>query len=275
MRRLLFFFLVCFFCVTSFAQKMMKYLTVEQIDESFVMYYYNYTHSEKGDKQVVPMLLQVGHNVQKFTCLFDYHSDSLGLVYDNKPQDTRLLSQKSYEIRSKPVCKNKISWVLFSNYPKGKQSITDRVFSDYFISEEEITFADWSLVDESKTIGGYECQKAVTNLYGRVWTAWYTRKIERPDGPWLLKGLPGLVVLAEDDSGGYKFELQRIEHRKTPIVFNPKDYFKSKRETVLKAQKKFYDDMAQYAKNTEIGKEMSDMPQTPRRPYFPLRKVTK
>ena len=275
MRRLLISFLLLFACISSFAQKMMKYLTVEQIDESFVMYYYNYTHSEKGDKQVVPMLLQVGHDVQKFTCLYDYNSDSLALVFDNQPQDTRFTLNKVNEIRRKPGCRIEVSWVLYTNYPEGKQSITDRVFLDKFISEEEITIPDWSLVDERKTIGGYECHKAVAKLYGRVWTAWYTRKIERPDGPWLLKGLPGLVVLAEDDSGGYKFELQRIEHRKTPIVFNPKNYFKSKRETVLKAQKKFYDDMAQYAKNTEIGKQTSDMPQTPRRPYYPLRKISK
>ena len=257
------------------AQKKMFYTKVKLIGESNLICYYNYVHSEREVLDSVQTVLQIGDEVQRFSSFVYYRRDSLGYILKNEYQEKDVLDRESRKINNLPEAKKDMSWVLYTNYPEGKQSITDRVFTDRFISEEDITVPDWTLEDEHKVISGYECNKATTHLHGRNWTVWYTPKIERPDGPWLLKGLPGLVVFAEDDSGGYKFTLQKIEHRKTPILFNIKDYFKSKRVDVLKNRKKYYDDMAQYVKNTEIGKQTSDLPQTPRRPFYPLRKISK
>lgn len=141
-------------CTTmATAQKKMVYMTVDKIDEGFLMYHYQFVHHETGVERVVPMVLQVGHQCQRFGSLPFYLKDSLALTFGNKPQDTKLLGKKSAEIRALGGQEGGISRVLYSNYPAGKRTITDRVLTDYFISEEENEAPKWELHAEKKRIG--------------------------------------------------------------------------------------------------------------------------
>lgn len=64
----------------------------------------------------------------------------------------------------------------------------------------------WEILDETKTVLGYECIKAVTNYRGRRWIAWFTPEIPVQEGPWKLCGLPGLILEACDAARDYVFE---------------------------------------------------------------------
>ncbi|WP_329904682.1 GLPGLI family protein [Porphyromonas pogonae] len=260
----------------SSAQKKMMYRSVEKVGEASLLCYYIYSHSEQGVNERVLMLLQTGHNIQKFGSYANYLRDSLGLHFNNQPQDTRLLSYESSKILRLPSCQNDVDWTLYINYPENKETITDRVFSDSFISKEEILLPSWNYSNETKKIGAYLCCKSTTQLYGRDWVVWYAPSIERPDGPWLLRGLPGIVVEAEDSRGEFKFELHKIERRETPIVFNKKQYFEANRNIVLKTKLKYYDNRAQYVNGTSLGgSKMINLPATPAQSYNPLRRIEK
>lgn len=273
MRRVLLLILFVSLTTTSFAQRKMIYQRVEQIGVSSLHYHYRYTHFENGKEEQVSMILQVGSDMQRFGCVRTFFEDSLALAFGNKPQDTRVIMKKVGEVRTKEECFGEVSWRLHLNYPKGKRSITDRIFMDRYLTEETDDLPTWTLADEEKTIFDYKCMKATTTLYGRVWTAWYAQEISRTDGPWLLRGLPGVVVMAEDESGKFRFELQRIEHRETPILYQVKDYIKADRNSVLKQKQKYYKNRGQFIMGAAAGAQTSGLSSTEEEPYDPIRKM--
>lgn len=266
-------FLIWILALPSFAQKKMVLERVSQIATSQFVYHYIYSFKDKGKEEKALMVLQVGNKAERFSSMENYLVDSLAHTFNNEPQDTKLLSRKSMEIRWQLDLRGDVRWTLYLNYPEGKRSITDRVFMDHFETVEDNTLPEWELHDEQKEVAGLLCSKASTTLYGRDWVVWYSEKEMRPDGPWLLKGLPGVVVLAEDSTGSFTFQLYKMEKRSTPILHRDKEYIKASRNQVLQAMKNYYDNRAQYVSATAAGEQMSDLPKTETIPYTPLRKI--
>lgn len=75
-----------------------------------------------------------------------------------------------------------------------------------YVADDEIDVPVWQLSEDTLSVEGYLCRKAVTRYLGRTWTAWYCPKIPVPDGPWLLWGLPGTVLRAEDQDRYFIFK---------------------------------------------------------------------
>lgn len=67
-----------------------------------------------------------------------------------------------------------------------------------YLYEEKYPTINWEIQEETKTIQGISCQKAVAQYKGRQWQVWFTDQIPIPFGPWELGGLPGLIVEASD-----------------------------------------------------------------------------
>lgn len=80
---------------------------------------------------------------------------------------------------------------------------------------------DWELQNETKTIAGLTCSKAMTNYGGREYTAWYTTEIPISDGPYIFNGLPGLIVKVVDSKGWYDFELKSTILKPTQRYVDP------------------------------------------------------
>ena len=129
-----------------------------------------------------------------------------------------------------------ISWEFYKNYPvQGKTLYLDVISLDSYQCEETVETPDWQLVpDSTKEILGYQCQMATTRFKGRQWTVWYTEDIPLDEGPWKLRGLPGLVLSAYDAKRQYVFEGAGLEQVSTdqPVVI-----VKDKREKI--SQKDF------------------------------------
>lgn len=70
---------------------------------------------------------------------------------------------------------------------------------------------DWKISNETKTILGFPCKKATTTFRGRKYTAWYAENIAVSQGPWKLRGLPGLILAAKTDDGAFSFEAINIK----------------------------------------------------------------
>jgi GLPGLI family protein len=97
------------------------------------------------------------------------------------------------------------------------------------------------LPDSTAEIMGYPCQLAVTNFKGRQWYAWYTEDIPLDEGPWKLRGLPGLVLKAYDSSRQFIFDGQGMEQPDdAPITFVKADREKVDQKT-LRRLKESYD----------------------------------
>lgn len=77
---------------------------------------------------------------------------------------------------------------------------------------DEIEKIDWNFDDlETKEYLGFQLKKATADFRGRKWTAWYSEDIPVNAGPWLLSGLPGLIIHAYDDLQEVEFLMSALE----------------------------------------------------------------
>ena len=88
---------------------------------------------------------------------------------------------------------------IYKNQPTLGEYICYAEVAQTFRFEDKLPRIEWQIQDESKNILGYACQKAVGKLYNREWTVWFTLDIPISEGPWLLAGLPGLILEAHLD----------------------------------------------------------------------------
>jgi GLPGLI family protein len=79
-----------------------------------------------------------------------------------------------------------------------------KLVHDYYILEKNLKVEienqiNWRLINEKKSIGNYECLKAVGEVQygkhkGETIEAWYSISIPLPYGPKMFHGLPGLIL---------------------------------------------------------------------------------
>jgi GLPGLI family protein len=93
--------------------------------------------------------------------------------------------------------------------------LTERLFESQFLKNKFDVIEDtpkfkWVITKDTKFINKYLCKKATTEFRGRKYEVWYTEKIPVSIGPWKFNGLPGLILVAEDKEGIYKWEAKSI-----------------------------------------------------------------
>jgi|GEM_PF-5027043 len=66
---------------------------------------------------------------------------------------------------------------------------------------------NWSISNENKMINSRNCIKAIGKYAGRKYIAWFDPSIKSDSGPWMLKGLPGLIIEASDEHKILKYSL--------------------------------------------------------------------
>jgi GLPGLI family protein len=115
-----------------------------------------------------------------------------------------------------------------SSYPKESEIIyflnkkKEAVFSNKFSSAFTFHYIEkqdkpvWTILQDTMSVLKFVCQKATTIYRGRNYTAWFTTKIPYSEGPWLLKGLPGLILKVSDSTEQIKFEC--LELSKSPFI---------------------------------------------------------
>ncbi|MGA9211499.1 GLPGLI family protein [Kaistella sp.] len=100
---------------------------------------------------------------------------------------------------------------IYKNHDKNevnKYVFVPFVEPKYTIKIQEILI--WNIKNEKKQIGKYDCQKAETNYGGRKWIAWFTNEIPVQDGPYIFRGLPGLIIEISDEKSNYSFSLGEV-----------------------------------------------------------------
>ncbi len=251
------------------------YRNYKAIDTAYLKCEYRYAFVDSGKTDTHLMVLLVGNKVQKFQGDDEYQRDSLGILFDNKPyEDSYFVARE----KGVPFFRSGTRWSVYLGYPEGKVSIADRVFIDNYLSEEPLEPIQWKINEDSvKNLMGYDCIQAECDLYGRHWVVWYTPELACSSGPWLLRGLPGLIVQAYDTEYLHDFLLLSVADRKIPIPFNLLNYFKSEREKVIKAYMKYAADPGKVMFGSGLARPIGKAAEEPsprrRFPYTPLRRV--
>lgn len=69
------------------------------------------------------------------------------------------------------------------------------VYEETFLIEDSLRNCEWKITNETRTIAGFECKKAVTKICDSVYVvAFYTDEIMVSSGPESFGNLPGMIL---------------------------------------------------------------------------------
>lgn len=230
-----------------FAQESFKLdtKTTTNIDKAQVECIYNYTvnaplkESRNNEKQknTYKTILQANNTVSKF---WDWNPNKMdSLIYSSTPELSKD-SLRKWNWRYYLGVENLFQQVIFKNYPNKMNTVTEEILFDNYIYSENRTLQKWELKDDTLTVCGYICNKAMCNFGGKEWTAWYAPELTLSDGPWKLCGLPGLILKASEKTNTHTFEAIAIRNSDRPIYINKNiKQIKTDRKTVEIKRKEF------------------------------------
>ncbi|WP_336959892.1 GLPGLI family protein [Chryseobacterium contaminans] len=84
---------------------------------------------------------------------------------------------------------------------------------------------NWTITDETKKVENYTLQKATTKFGGRSWTAWFSKDIPFNEGPFKLRGLPGLIFELSDAGKNFMYTL--VKSKELPEIYPTSDFLES------------------------------------------------
>jgi len=220
---------------TIFAQK------IQVIDKSEWLCIYNYEFTQDSLSRYSlksnQMVLQIGSQVSKFTCLTYFIIDSLYLSYGTDETAFMNMIRKSKSgVRTDLMAQ----YTVYKNHPQKGLMFFMAYDDNKFFKVEQPMRINWKLDNREDTvILGYTCQKAYTSYTGRNYTAWYSTQIPLNDGPYKFNGLPGLILKISDTKNEHCFTLNSIKKVKytQPITFTLNDYIDITAEEYTKIMK--------------------------------------
>jgi GLPGLI family protein len=137
---------------------------------------------------------------------------------------------------------------VWTGLPTGQTTVREFIFPHEYEGSEETPDIAWTLTDDTLTVSGYLCQQATATHRGVEWHVWYTEEIPSSAGPWRLRGLPGLIVKAENDA--HTFCLAKLRQEASPITAPEQspEVQRMKYAKLLKHKNEIYGNR-EYAKN--------------------------
>ena len=158
--------------------------------------------------------LEIGSHISRYYSYFIFRSDSLCTEWGKKNPKA---SSVPTGCGSGGKQSGRWSEYYHSDFIKdfSKKILTQYTYMPHRIPcyqyTEDIPVQNWSLQDDTTTIAGYLCQKAICSFRGRDFEAWFAVNIPINNGPWKFGGLPGLILKVSDIERLYVFECTSIE----------------------------------------------------------------
>jgi len=171
---------------------------------------------------LLPIYLFSQNNYQvkyKMTTLFDgvknyetklKFSDSQSYFeYKLAEKDTATIESQDLNGNLKiSIPEKKIKKIYFDFKTKKIQEV--KYLKEEFVVQDTLNLPNWNILDEIKTINNHQCRKAITTFKGRNYEVWFTFDYPTKFGPWKLNGLPGLIIIAQDEKNEVFFEATEI-----------------------------------------------------------------
>lgn len=198
--------------------------TNKTLDTSELTAFYDYTIRTQDDNgedvtDSLQLALQVGTRATNCTAAWMYNNDDSG--------DERRYTYMMHHQNVLTDVENKEVICVETIYPNNYET------------HEPMAEIKWVLTNDTMTIASLLCHRATGELYGKRWTAWYAEDIPTSAGPWKLRGLPGLIVKAEDAEGIHCFSLYETKNEAREIDYaEHPDYQKVSRKQLMAFKKK-------------------------------------
>ncbi len=209
----------------------------------------------------IAMLLLANSGESKFYCPGTEYKDSLDSTPSGraKAKQIRDIAVRKYIESKDESALNSITYKTFIYVFKDNDAGALKVYDKAGMSEKGVysePFGEliWEIGDSTKTVLDYECIMATACYHGRKWTAWFTPEIPLQDGPWKLRGLPGLILEATEADGHHSFVADGIEMSVLPIypIYDIDRYDKMERLDMLR-NLRYYRDHSNSIARTATG----------------------
>jgi len=165
-------------------------------------------------------------------------SDSIATTIGMKAVNNAINGRVVVDMRNVPGVYFK-SEVFLDN---GKQTVYKELMRNKFSYPLDDPIL-WKIESEAKIIESYVCRKATGKYKGRHYIAWFTKSIAIPDGPYVFKGLPGLILEVYDLNDTIHFSMISFTKTIKPMILM-KDAFATKYSNFYKARKDMIENAA-------------------------------
>lgn len=170
------------------------------------------------NKRVIQWNLDIGeHSSYFYNPVFKAMKQEVRQLDSNTQNDKNTNSlNDAFAIMDKYPLSTRYAMEVYCNYPEQGVYTYEWEQLKPLLYSDKLPAIDWHLTDSTKQISSYTCKQASGRVAGREWKVWYTVDIPYSYGPWLLTGLPGLVLEAEDTEHYFHFLAQGTERLDTP-----------------------------------------------------------
>ena len=181
-----------------------------------VNYIYTFKNAKEHKSGTDEMVLEIGTQYAAFHSRWRVERSRIFQKYRHEPRDQQLA-------RTADMPRSRTFYSFYTDYPeKGITSTTYQAFH-FYECEEKIEPIDWKYLDGDIVILGHDCLKAEGMFRGHKWTVWFTPDVPMEYGPWKLRGMPGIILYAEHDSGFFKYEAIELGRCEGLVMFHQND----------------------------------------------------
>ncbi|TRT95358.1 MAG: GLPGLI family protein [Microcystis aeruginosa Ma_AC_P_19900807_S300] len=206
------FFYIQFICLLSFFVTPSFSQSNEKVILS-VTYLFKHRYDTTGESEPLKteMVLDIGKNISR------YRNAAIIAEQKKRKEQIQVASSTSLPktfrggpaITVRPFGIDTDELYQISDLQKFKKIST--LGSNRYLITESLPNINWKILNETKQIGGYPCQKAMGTCGGRNYIVWFTTSLPVPFGPWKLNGLPGLILEASDEKSYISFDFIKIK----------------------------------------------------------------
>ena len=144
--------------------------------------------------------------------------------------------------------------VLVEPSAEGRYTYLNDIVSDKMWYEEKLPEMSWETTGRDTTVCGYACLQAKAMVYGRDWTVWFAPEIPVSYGPYVLGGLPGLILGAEDADGLFHFTAIGLEQNPVDAVVEL-----ARKDKAVKCTRKKYMELREKANGQSYADKLREM----------------
>lgn len=155
------------------------------------------------------LIVQIGEKVARQVDINWYLQDS---VYVN--HDYKMTWKEAMDVTEKYFKTYRKEFMRYGNVVQERHSIA---LTNTQCMDSDVVFK-WRIYEDTMTVCGFLCHKAVTHFRGRTWTVWYADNLPIDGGPWKLHGLPGLILKATDTNATHHFEAIEVRSPHMPHI---------------------------------------------------------
>ncbi|WP_028295764.1 GLPGLI family protein [Olivibacter sitiensis] len=130
---------------------------------------------------------------------------------------------------------------LFQFPGQGKLVTSSKLGMNDYLIENPLPKIDWQIKEDTKEIGGYDCQLATGHYAGRDYSAWFCPELPFSAGPWKFSGLPGVILEIADSKEEVIFRFKELQKLETdaPQIALPEGALKTTEKNFANAKEAF------------------------------------